>query len=125
MQNKMGSSLASWQRLLELKEAIKRTLVTIQLDPNNDAKKDWKRLKKKYLKDWEWELLKKLCKLFQPIECATTFLGGEKYCTISLIYPALESIRFYYTPLIGNGSESDFIFNLVISHIILLIIIYY
>jgi len=100
-----GSSLASWKRLLELKHAIKRTLATLKLDSDKDAKNDWTRLKKRYLKDWEWKLLEELCKLFQPIENATTFLGGEKYCTISLIYPTLESIKFYYTPLSEEGEE--------------------
>jgi hypothetical protein len=64
------------------------------------------KIKKKVFKRLGVGVIKKLCNLFQPIERATTFLGGEKYCTISLIYPALESIRFYYTPLIDNGSES-------------------
>ncbi|GBC03729.1 hypothetical protein RclHR1_00530004 [Rhizophagus clarus] len=78
------STLESWKRLLELKEAIKRTLVTLRLDSN-----------------------KELCKLFQPIERAITFLGGEKYCTISLIYSTLESIRFYYTPLIEDDDKNE------------------
>ncbi|GBB99410.1 hypothetical protein RclHR1_03510004 [Rhizophagus clarus] len=102
-----GSTLASWKRLLELKEAIKRTLVTLRLDSNSSAIKDWKKLRKRYLKDCEWKLLEELCKLFQPIERATTFLGGEKYCTISLIYSTLESIRFYYTPLIEDDDENE------------------
>lgn len=102
-----GSILASWKRLLELKEAIKRTLVTLRLDSNSSAIKDWKKLRKRYLKDCEWKLLEELCKLFQPIERATTFLGGEKYCTISLIYSTLESIRFYYTPLIEDDDENE------------------
>ncbi|CAB5392432.1 unnamed protein product [Rhizophagus irregularis] len=101
------STLVSWKRLLELKEAIKRMLITLRLNSNSSAIKDWKKLRKRYLKDWEWKLLEELCKLFQLIERATTFLGGEKYCTISLIYSTLESIRFYYTPLIEDDDENE------------------
>ncbi|CAG8833615.1 15773_t:CDS:2, partial [Racocetra persica] len=46
-------------------------------ESNNEAKKDYKILKNRVLKYWEWDLLDHLIKLFQPIEEATEWLSGQ------------------------------------------------
>ena len=48
--------------------------------------------------DDEWNLLDKLIELLIPIERATEFLGGQKYCTLSLIFPTIQTLKFEYTP---------------------------
>ncbi|GBB98494.1 hypothetical protein RclHR1_03240019 [Rhizophagus clarus] len=48
------------------------------------------------LKIYEWNLLDKLIELFKPIEDATEFLGGQKYCTLSLIYPTIQALKYSY-----------------------------
>jgi hypothetical protein len=50
------------------------------------------------LNDDEWNFLDKLIELLIPIERATEFLGGQKYCTLSLIFPTIQSLKFEYTP---------------------------
>ncbi|GBB83515.1 hypothetical protein RclHR1_10210010 [Rhizophagus clarus] len=48
------------------------------------------------LKIYEWNLLDKLIELFKPIEDAIEFLGGQKYCTLSLIYPTIQVLKYSY-----------------------------
>jgi hypothetical protein len=50
------------------------------------------------LKETEWNLLDELINLFTPIENATEFLGGQKYCTLSLIFPTIQALKFDYIP---------------------------
>ena len=50
------------------------------------------------LNDNEWNLLNKLIELLIPIERATEFLEGQKYCTFSLIFPTIQTLKFEYTP---------------------------
>jgi len=49
------------------------------------------------LNDNEWNLLNKLIELLIPIERATEFLEGQKYCTFSLIFPTIQILKFEYT----------------------------
>jgi hypothetical protein len=93
-----GSKLASWKRLKELKEPIKRLYAVLALEVDREAKKDYQRLTNLMLNDNEWNLLDKLIELLIPIERATEFLGGQKYCTLSLIFPTIQTLKFEYTP---------------------------
>ena len=36
--------------------------------------------------------------MFRPIEEATEWLGGQKYCTFSLMYPAIHVLEYDYVP---------------------------
>ena len=49
------------------------------------------------LNDNEWNLLNKLIELLIPIERATEFLEGQKYCTLFLIFPIIQTLKFEYT----------------------------
>ena len=71
-----GSRLASWKRLKELKEPIKRVHATLDLETDRESKKDYQKLDTLMLREIEWNFLDKLIDLFIPIEDATEFLGG-------------------------------------------------
>ena len=92
-----GSKLASWKRLQKLKEPINRLCVTLALETDWESKNDYKRLKILMCNDDEWNLLDKLIELLIPIERATEFLEGQKYCTLSLIFPTIQTLKFEYT----------------------------
>ena len=98
-----GSALASWQRLRKLKPAIIRVLFNLGIENDFQSKKDYKQLEKLMLKDYEWDLLNKLIELLKPIEDATEFLGGQKYCTLSLIYPTIQVLKYFY----ADNSEKE------------------
>ena len=102
-----GSKLASWKRLKKLKEPIKRVHATLALETDRDAKKDYQRLTRLMLDDNEWNLLDELIKLLIPIESATEFLEDQKYSTLSLIFPTIQTLEFEYTPNLSeiNGNN--------------------
>ena len=54
------------------------------------------------LNENEWNLLDELIKLLIPIESATEFLGGQKYSTLFLIYPTIQTLEYEYTPNLQN-----------------------
>ncbi len=92
------SRLASWKWLKELKESIKRVHATLDLETDRESKKDYQKLDALMLEEIEWNFLDKLIDLFIPIEDATEFLGGQKYCTLSLIFSTIQSLKFEYIP---------------------------
>ena len=59
------------------------------------------------LSDFEWKLLDKLIETLTPIESATQFLGGQKYCTLSLIFSSIQILKFDYTPDPNISVNSD------------------
>ncbi|GES76560.1 zinc finger BED domain-containing protein 1-like [Rhizophagus clarus] len=62
------------------------------------------------LSDFEWKLLDKLIETLTPIESATQFLGGQKYCTLSLIFSSIQILKFDYTPdpnILVNSDENN------------------
>ena len=70
--------------------------MNLSLEDNYEAKKDYKKLKNRYLKDYEWDLLNKLIEIFKPIEEAIEWLGGQKYYTLSLMYSAICILKYDY-----------------------------
>ena len=103
-----GSKLASWKRLKKLKEPIKRVHATLALETDRDAKKDYQRLTNLMLNNDEWKLLDELIKILIPIESATEFLGGQKYSTLSLIFPTIQTLEYEYTPnLYDETNDND------------------
>ena len=105
MPTRWGSALASWRRLRELKHAIKRVLFNLSIETDLSSKKDYRQLEERMLNAYEWDLLDRLIELFKPIEDATEFLGGQKYCTLSLIYPTIQALKYSYAD--GDNEESD------------------
>ncbi|GES99626.1 zinc finger BED domain-containing protein 1-like [Rhizophagus clarus] len=102
-----GSKLASWKRLKELKKPINRLCVTLGLETDYEARKDYQRLTALMLSDFEWKLLDKLIETLTPIESATQFLGGQKYCMLSLIFSSIQILKFDYTPDPNISVNSD------------------
>ena len=102
VKTRWGSSLASWKRLQELKNPIKRVILNLSLEDGNEAKKDYNKLVIRNLKDYEWDFLNKLIEVFKPIEEATEWLGGQKYCTLSLMYPVIHALKYDYIPIIND-----------------------
>jgi hypothetical protein len=84
--------------LQRLKDPIKQVILNLCLENDNESQKDYKQLKKLYLSDYEWKLLNELIKIFEPIKEATEWLGGQKYCTLSLIYPSIYALKYDYIP---------------------------
>ena len=87
----------------ELKEPIKRVHATLDLETDRESKKDYQKLDTLMLREIEWNFLDKLIDLFIPIEDATEFLGGQKYCTLSLIYPTIQVLKYFY----ADNSEKE------------------
>jgi hypothetical protein len=79
-----------------LKEPIKHVILNLSLETDREAGKDCEELKKRNLKHWEWDLLSQLIEVFKPIEEATEWLGGQKYCTLSSIYPIIQALKYDY-----------------------------
>ena len=73
-------------------------MFNLGIENDFQSKKDYKQLEKLMLEDYEWDLLNKLIELLKPIEDATEFLGGQKYCTLSLIFPTIQALKFEYIP---------------------------
>ena len=107
VKTRWGSSLASWKRLQELKDPIKRVILNLSLEDDSESKKDCKKLKNRNLQDYEWDFLNQLIEIFIPIEEATEWLGGQKYCTLSLMYPAINTLKFDYIPDLLEGEDFD------------------
>ncbi|RIB26546.1 hypothetical protein C2G38_2163077 [Gigaspora rosea] len=99
------SSLASWKYLKELKDSIKYLIFKLSLETSKEAKKDHEILKKRFLKYWEWDLLNRLLELFKPVEEATEWLGGQKYCMLSLIYPTIQVLKYVYIVVEEENDE--------------------
>ncbi|CAG8537510.1 4684_t:CDS:2, partial [Racocetra fulgida] len=56
--------------------------------------------------DEEWDLLDQLIELFKPIEEATEWLSDQKYCTLSLIFPTIQVLKYDYI-IIEENSEDE------------------
>jgi hypothetical protein len=89
-----------------LKPAIKRVLVNLSIEIDYQSKKDYRQLQELMLNTYEWNLLDKFIELFKPIEDATEFLGGQKYCTLSLIYPTIQALKYSYA-INNNDNNKD------------------
>lgn len=91
-----NSSYYSWARLLELKDAIIWLASVLPLKKGNENKKDGQILSRLLLKDYEWDLLKRIVDALKPFELATTFFSGSKYPTLSLMYPTIRELQNQY-----------------------------
>ena len=65
------------------------------------------------LADHQWVLAEKLVEALEELELATTALGGEKYCTMSLVAPVihglLEKMDGLSSPLHQRHPSASFI----------------
>ncbi|CAG8702673.1 2750_t:CDS:2, partial [Cetraspora pellucida] len=88
-----NSSYSSWTRLLELKDAITWLASVLPLKKGKENKKDGQKLSQLLLKDYEWDLLKRIVDALKPFEQATKFFSGSKYPTLSLMYPIIRELQ--------------------------------
>ncbi|GES76765.1 zinc finger BED domain-containing protein 1-like [Rhizophagus clarus] len=102
----LNSTFYAWERLIELKRAIKFLPGQLKSDLNKDAQKDGEKLEKIMLSDDEWKLIEDLLNLLSIFEDVTRLLSGAKYCTISLMYPAIAALISSVKP--GTQPSSNF-----------------
>ena len=67
------------QRLIKLELPIRKVLAE-------------QNLRTLLLADRQWVLAEKLVEALEELELATTALGGEKYCTMSLVAPVIHGL---------------------------------
>ncbi len=87
-----NSTYYAWERLIELKRAIKFLPRQLKSDLNKDTQKDGEKLEKIMLSDDEWLLIENLLDLLFEFEEVTRLLSGAKYCIISSMYPAISAL---------------------------------
>ncbi|KAG8228342.1 hypothetical protein J437_LFUL009387 [Ladona fulva] len=68
------------ERFLELEDAVKSTLATIDRDLPKITSE-------------EWTILKELCQILKPYESITKTISGEKYCTAALVTPMCQGLK--------------------------------
>jgi len=73
---------------------------------DSDSKKDYKMLKQIMLEEEEWDVIKDLIPVLEPFAEATDYLGGNKYCTYSMMVPTLLVIIKRLKPLTENGEKN-------------------
>jgi hypothetical protein len=79
---------------------------TLSTKTDLDSKKDYKRLKQIMLEEDEWDVIKDLIPVLTPFAEATNYLGGNKYCTYSIMVPTLIEIINRIKPLTENGEKN-------------------
>lgn len=102
-----GTSLTSWKSLQRLRDPIEYVILNLNLEDDTETKNNYKKLKNRNLKDYEWNLLDKLIDVFKPIEEAIDWLGKQKYCTLSLIYPVILALKDDYIPDISIEDDEN------------------
>jgi hAT family C-terminal dimerisation region len=96
----------AWQRLLKLKDCINVLVSTLSTKNDPDSKKDYKRLKKIMLEEEEWGVIKDLIQILRPFAEATNYLGGNKYCTYTIMIPTLIKIINRLKPMTAEDEKS-------------------
>lgn len=100
-----NSSFLAWQRLLKLKNYINILINILSTKIDSDSKKDYKRLKKIMLEEEEWDVIKELIPILKPFAEATNYLGGNKYCTYTIMVPTLIKIIDRLKPLTAEDEK--------------------
>ena len=79
-------------------------LLSTKSDP--DSKRDYKKLRQIMLEEDEWDVIKDLIPVLKPFAETTDYLGGNKYCTYSMMVPTLLVIIKRLKPLTENGEKN-------------------
>ncbi|CAG8741004.1 3392_t:CDS:2, partial [Racocetra fulgida] len=75
---------------LDIDEEIASVL---SLKKGKENKRDSQKLSQLLLKDYEWDLLKRIINALKPFEYATKFFSGSKYPTLLLMYPIIRELQ--------------------------------
>jgi len=100
-----NSSFLAWQRLLKLKDYINVLISTLSTKTDPDSKRDSKRLKQIMIEEEEWDVIKNLIPILRPFAEATNYLGGNKYCTYTIMVPTLIKIINRLKPLTAEDEK--------------------
>ena len=73
-------------RLNSLKDYVNAVLA----DPNFTTTSDARMFA---ISAQDWELMEKCIAVLQPFYDATTMLSGSEYCSVTLVHPALETLK--------------------------------
>ncbi|CAG8699491.1 5845_t:CDS:2, partial [Cetraspora pellucida] len=80
------------QQLLELRESVLKFAKNLINDPDRTVRADGNSLNDKMLSDEEWTGLKELYQILQPFARALTFVGGNQYPTLSMMYHTIRHL---------------------------------
>ena len=103
-----NSSYLAWTRLVQIKTYIQLMISYLLTNDDPNARKDGKRLKDIMLTDLEWDLIIELLQVLGPIEEVTTYLGGSKYTTHSLLYRLIQGLKKRFRLQNTSNVELDF-----------------
>ncbi|CAI2180515.1 6029_t:CDS:2 [Funneliformis geosporum] len=81
-----------------LHKAIEWLSATLPLSDNAENRADGRKLKKRLLLPYEWDLLKQIVDLLEPFDDATTYFSKTFYATLSIIYPLIKIIISQNSP---------------------------
>ncbi len=79
---------------------------TLATKNDQDSKKDYKRLNAIMLTSEEWNLIHDLIPILNPFAEATEILGGNNYCTHSIMNPILIDIKKRFRPITSRGTAA-------------------
>src|SRR6266540_5775922 len=96
IKTRWNSKYHSWNHLLKLRKVIEWLGATLPLSDNPDNRADGRKLKKRLLLSYEWDLLKQIVDLLEPFNDAITYFSGTSYATLSIIYPLIQVLKFKY-----------------------------
>ncbi|CAG8804878.1 2623_t:CDS:2, partial [Gigaspora margarita] len=68
----------------------------LQINDNDDVKKDFNKLNNRMLKNYEWELLEELVEIFKPFDDLTTYFSRAQYTTLLVVNPSIKALKFEY-----------------------------
>ncbi|CAG8563125.1 6499_t:CDS:2 [Ambispora leptoticha] len=80
------------QRLLELRESTLELAKSLENDPDRTIRADDFSLNEKMLSDEEWTGLVELCQLLRPFARVLTFIEGDQYPMLSMMYPTVRHL---------------------------------
>ncbi|PKK60645.1 hypothetical protein RhiirC2_793030 [Rhizophagus irregularis] len=102
-----SSTYIVWERLIALKPYIDIVISSLNVNKDNNAKEDAKRLNKINLTNNEWDIIRDLLEILGPFAELTEILEGTKYATMSYIYPGIIKLKSMFSPTINSNLDLE------------------
>ncbi|CAB4491271.1 unnamed protein product [Rhizophagus irregularis] len=102
-----SSTYIAWKRLIALKPYIDIVISSLNVNKDNNAKEDAKRLNKINLTNNEWDIIRDLLEILGPLAQLTEILEGTKYATMSYIYPDIIKLKSMFSPTINSNLDLE------------------
>ncbi|GBC16358.2 zinc finger BED domain-containing protein 1-like [Rhizophagus irregularis DAOM 181602=DAOM 197198] len=99
--------MQTWERLIALKPYIDIVISSLNVNKDNNAKEDAKRLNKINLTNNEWDIIRDLLEILGPLAQLTEILEGTKYATMSYIYPDIIKLKSMFSPTINSNLDLE------------------